>query len=59
MSYNILQYHDIEILVSMTHIFDSSYFLFKSHPNTPYREFFQQGVAYETTSVDFTGRELS
>ena len=39
---NSLQRHAIDILVSMTHIFDSSYFLFESSLNTPYRGFSQQ-----------------
>ena len=38
---NILQCHNIDILVSMTHTFDSISFLIVNSPNTPYREFSQ------------------
>ena len=46
MSYNLLQCHAIDILVSMTHIFDSCYFLIESSPNTPYRDFSQHSACY-------------
>ena len=43
----------------MTHIFDSSYFIFESSPNNIYREFSQQYMLKKQKNIRFSGASAS